>query len=71
MAAFGDLLKRDRERWGMNEHQASRRFRVSPGTYRRIEADEESPSREMYEAIVELFGWPCAYVAPGGRIAYH
>jgi predicted transcriptional regulator len=65
-----DMLKRDRERWGMSEAQAARCFRVSSATYRRVEAGEEFPSREMYGSIVGMFGWPCAYVAPGGRVRY-
>jgi hypothetical protein len=27
---FTDMLKRDRERWGMSEAQAARRFGLSP-----------------------------------------
>jgi DNA-binding XRE family transcriptional regulator len=70
IAMFDDMLKRDRERAGMSELQAARRFRVSSATYRRVEAGEEFPSSAIYESIVGMFGWPCAYVAPGGRVRY-
>ncbi len=56
-----DMLKRDRERWGMSEHQAARRFRVSVTAYRQIEAGERSPDFATYSAICELFGWPQAF----------
>ena len=40
VAAFPDMLRRDRERWGMRGCQAARRFGVTIREYRELEAGE-------------------------------
>jgi transcriptional regulator with XRE-family HTH domain len=62
---FTDMLRRDRERWGMTEAQTARRFRVSLRDYREIEAGERDPDFATYDAICKLFGWPQAFVQSG------
>jgi hypothetical protein len=36
MAAFPDMLRRDRERWGLREAEAALRFDVSVREYREL-----------------------------------
>ena len=52
---FTDIVKRDRERWGMSEAQAARRFLVSVSAYREIEAGERFLEFDTYDAICKLF----------------
>jgi transcriptional regulator with XRE-family HTH domain len=58
---FTDMLKRDRERWGMSEAQAARRFGVTLRAYREIEAGERFLEFDTYDAICKLFGWPQSF----------
>ena len=68
---FTDLLKRDRERLAMSEAQAARRFGMTLNGYRKIEAGEEELfDSDAFDAIAELYGWPCTVVAPGGHLSY-
>jgi DNA-binding XRE family transcriptional regulator len=67
---FGDMLKRDRTRWGLSVGQAAWRVGVSPAVYREIEAGTRWPSFETYDRICELFGWPQAFVGKSGQVAY-
>jgi hypothetical protein len=57
VAAFPDMLRRDRERWGMRECQAAWRFDVTFREYRELEADERSPTFETWDRICKLSGW--------------
>jgi hypothetical protein len=43
VAAFPEMLGRDRERWGMRECQAAWRFGVSVREYQEIEAGDHEP----------------------------
>jgi transcriptional regulator with XRE-family HTH domain len=49
MAAFPDMLRRDRERRGLRECQAAWRFGVSVREYRELEAGKRSPRFEPWE----------------------
>ncbi len=55
---FGDMLRRDRERWGFSVAQAAWRFGVTPSEYREIEAGERWPSFDTYDRTAKMFGWP-------------
>lgn len=67
-AAFGAILRREQERWGMTEAQAAKRLRVSLHFYRQLEAGAVYPNFETYSAICELFGWPRSFTsAPSSR----
>ena len=68
VAAFPDMLRRDRERWGMRECQAAWRFGISVREYRELEAGERSPTFETWDRICKLFGWPHTFVG-GARHA--
>jgi transcriptional regulator with XRE-family HTH domain len=70
MAMFATLLKRDRERNGLTQAQVARQLGISLADYRAVEDEEQPATGDLYEKAVELFGWPAAYVAPGGKIAY-
>jgi hypothetical protein len=54
VAMLSDMLKRDRERWGMTEAQAARRFRLSIRAYREIESGERFLDFAIYDAICKL-----------------
>jgi hypothetical protein len=62
---FGDLLQRDRERWGLTVGQAAWRFGIIPAVYRELEAGTRFPNFETYDRICKLFGWPQAFVGRG------
>ena len=70
MAMFATILKRDRIRNGMTEAQLARRLGVTLADYRAVEAKTQAATLQMYGRAAELFCWPQAFVAPGGRIAY-
>jgi predicted transcriptional regulator len=53
---FGDMLRRDRERWGFSVGQAAWRFGVSPKEYRELEAGTSWASFDTYDRICKLFG---------------
>jgi predicted transcriptional regulator len=55
---FAQMLKRDRERWGLRVARASWLFGVTVREYRELEAGTAKPSFDTYMAIAELFGWP-------------
>jgi hypothetical protein len=43
---------------------------VSLADYRAVEDEEQPATLAIYSKTSTLFGWPEAYCAPGGRIAY-
>jgi DNA-binding XRE family transcriptional regulator len=55
-----DMLKRDRERWGMGVGEAGWRLGMKRRDYVAIEDGERPPSSNQNEAICEFFGWPGA-----------
>jgi transcriptional regulator with XRE-family HTH domain len=55
---FSDLLRQDRERFGLSVDEAARRLGVTPSAYRELEAGERWPSWETYDRIAAAFGWP-------------
>jgi DNA-binding XRE family transcriptional regulator len=59
-----DILRRDRQRWGMSEAEAARRFGISLHVYREIEAGTRFLDFTTYDAICKLFGWPQAGKLP-------
>jgi Helix-turn-helix domain len=59
---FANLLRRDRERWGLSVGQAAWRFGLRVAENRELEAGTRSPSFETYDRVCKLFGWPQAFV---------
>jgi transcriptional regulator with XRE-family HTH domain len=55
---FGDMLRRDRERWGLSIAQAAGRFGMRVPELRDLEAGTRWPSFDTYDRICKLFGWP-------------
>jgi hypothetical protein len=53
-----DVLRRDRERWGMRECYAAWRFGVNVREYRELEAGDRMPDFETWDRICKLYGWP-------------
>ena len=60
VAMLPDMLRRDRERWGMSVGEAGWRLGITRREYVAIEDGERPPSSNEYEAICEFFGWPDA-----------
>jgi predicted transcriptional regulator len=65
---FSDMLRQDRERWGLSVGQAAWRFGVKPAEYRELEAGTRSPSFEVYDRVCKLFGWPQAFVGRSSSV---
>jgi predicted transcriptional regulator len=63
---FSDLLRRDRERWGLRLARASWLLGVSMTELRELEAGTRWPSFETYDRICKLFGWPQTFVVEDG-----
>jgi DNA-binding XRE family transcriptional regulator len=61
-AAFAGMLRLDRERRGMTEAQAARRFGVTLDFYRQLEVGTVLPSWEVYDAAARRFGWPQTFL---------
>jgi len=56
MAAFPEMLRRDRERWGFAS--AKLRLGVSVREYRQLEAGERWPDSVTWDRICTLYGGP-------------
>ena len=74
MAMLPDMLRRDRERWGMSVGEAGWRLGITRRAYVAIEDGERAPSSNEYEVPA---GWgqaataPCRHPPdhPGSRVA--
>ena len=66
VAMLSDMLRRDRERWGMSVGEAGWRLRITRREFVAIEDGEKPPTSIQYEAICEFFGWPDARPAARG-----
>jgi transcriptional regulator with XRE-family HTH domain len=62
VAAFPDLLQKDRERRGFSIGQVAWRLGVKPQEYRELEAGKRSPDFETWDRICKLYGWPQTFV---------
>ena len=51
MAMLPDMLRKDRERWGMSAGEAGWRLAITRRTYVAIEDGDRPPSSNEYEAI--------------------
>jgi transcriptional regulator with XRE-family HTH domain len=60
---FSDLLRRDRERFGLSIGQAAWRLGISIREYRDLEAGVRSPSVETWDRICMLYGWPQTFAS--------
>ena len=58
MAAFPDLLRKDRERQGFSIAQVAWRLGVKPQEYRELEAGACAPDFDTWDRIYRLYGWP-------------
>jgi transcriptional regulator with XRE-family HTH domain len=62
VAAFPDLLKKDRERHGFTIGQVAWRIGVKPREYREFEAGTRSPDFDTRDRICKLYGWPQTFM---------
>ena len=60
MAMLPEMLRRDRERWGISVGEAGWRLGITRREYVAIEDGERPPNADEYEANCEFFGWPDA-----------
>jgi hypothetical protein len=60
VAAFPDLLKKDRERRGFTVGQVAWPVGVKP---QELGAGTRSPDFETWDRICKLYGWPQTFVA--------
>jgi DNA-binding XRE family transcriptional regulator len=71
MAAFPNLLKKDRERHGFTVGQVAWRLGVKPQEYRELEAGDRVPDFDTWDRICKLYGWPQTFMEtfkrPGSR----
>jgi transcriptional regulator with XRE-family HTH domain len=66
VAAFPDLLRRDRQRRGFTIGQVAWRLGVKPQEYRELEAGTRSPDFETWDRICKLYGWPQTFEGTAG-----
>jgi DNA-binding XRE family transcriptional regulator len=62
VAAFPDLLKKDRERRGFTIGQVAWRLGVEPQEYRTLEDGKRTPNFETWDRICKLYGWPQTFL---------
>jgi len=62
VAAFPDLLKKDRQRHGFTVGQVAWGLGITSAEYRALEAGESFPDFETWDRICELYGWPQTFV---------
>jgi predicted transcriptional regulator len=65
-SAFRQMMREDRERLGLSVARASWLVGVSACRYRELEQGEEYPSYGEWSRMVDVFGWPRAWVAGFG-----
>jgi hypothetical protein len=63
MAAFPDLLRKDRKLRGFTVGQVAWRLRVKPREYRELEEGMCSPDFDTWDRICKLYGWPQTFAA--------
>jgi predicted transcriptional regulator len=66
VAAFPEMLRRDRERFGFRVGQVAWRLGVSIREYRELEAGERYPTFETWYRMCKLYGWPQTYPLSNG-----
>ncbi len=57
---FASMLKSDRKRWGLRECRAAWLLGVSVREYRLLEAGDGDVTSDVWDRMVEVFGWPRA-----------
>jgi hypothetical protein len=62
MAAIADMLRRDREPWGMRVPEDATRFGVSVREYRELNVGDRSPTFETWDRICKLYRWQQTFV---------
>ena len=55
-----EMLRRNRQRWGMSVGEAGWRLGITRRAYVALEDGERPPNADEYDAICELYGWPDA-----------
>ncbi|MGZ5129408.1 MAG: helix-turn-helix domain-containing protein [Actinomycetota bacterium] len=60
MAMLPEMLRRDRERWGMSVGEAGWRLGITRREYVALEDGPVAPDSTTYERICEFYGWPDA-----------
>jgi hypothetical protein len=59
LAAYPQMMRRDRERLGLRECRAAYLLGISVREYRGLEAGDQAPlTADVWERMVTVFGWP-------------
>jgi Helix-turn-helix domain len=61
LAAFPQMMRRDRTRQGLREWRAAWLIGVSVREYRELEAGEHCPDTKTWERMCEVFDWPLSF----------
>jgi hypothetical protein len=64
LAAFPNMMRRDRKREGLRVCRAAWLIGVTVRECREMEAGERTPSADVYVKISELYGWPQGFARP-------
>jgi len=62
LVAYPSMMRRDRKREGLRVCRAAWLVGVTLREYRELEAGDRVPSRDVYDRICELYGWPRSFV---------
>jgi hypothetical protein len=58
LAAYSQMMRRDRERLGLRECRAAWLRGVTIREYRALEAGDGANTFDLWELMVEVFQWP-------------
>jgi hypothetical protein len=63
LAAFPQMLERDRERAGLRVARADWLLGLTVREYRELEAGDAAITSDLWERMVEVFGWPRGFAS--------
>jgi hypothetical protein len=58
LAAYPTMMRRDRQRLGLRECRAAWLLGLSVRQYRSLESGDAAITSDLWERMVEVFGWP-------------
>jgi hypothetical protein len=67
LAAYPGMMRRDRQRLGLRECRAAWLLGLTVCEYRALEAGYAAITSDLWERMVEVFGWPLSF---GGRTSH-
>jgi plasmid maintenance system antidote protein VapI len=64
LAAYPGMMRRDREGLGLRECRAAWLLGLTVREYRALEAGDASITPDLWDRMVDVFGWPVSYWPP-------